>query len=49
MNIVILPHLKVLEKDCAKGTEFLSGKLVEGADAPCSAEQSHLSLLSSLT
>lgn len=50
MHIVILPHLKVLEKDFAKGSEFLSGKLVvEGAGAPCTAEESCLSFLSSLT
>lgn len=40
MNTVILPHLKVLEKDSAKGSEFLSGKLVvEGASAPCSTSR----------
>lgn len=50
MNIVILSHLKVLRKDCGKGSEFLSGKLVvEGAGAPCSAKESQLSFLSSLT
>lgn len=50
MNIVIFPHLKLLEKDFAKGCEFLSGKpVVEGAGAPCSAEESHLSFLCSLT
>lgn len=37
----------MLEKDFAKGNEFLSGKLVlEGAGAPCSAEESHLSAVS---